>query len=121
MAGYEGQERRRDPRVARRLTLTIADAREPVTTETKNVSRSGILCEVDRPIPLMEKVQISLELPGRFGASRRITCDGVVVRQERLPSNNGRPARYELAIFFTRMSPQHRRYLEEYVSDALAQ
>lgn len=120
MGDYRGRERRREPRVSRQLAVTIEDGQPPVTTRTVNLSRSGVLCELAHPIPVMERVRVILVIPAPEGLTRRVHCTGVVVRQERVPGRGDGPARYQLAIFFTQVRARDRRHLDAYVQQALA-
>jgi hypothetical protein len=107
---YDGQERRRYPR-SRRALPTIADHAGPgVLNHIDNISASGILCHTVRPIPLMTRMSMALELPKPF--DRRVECEGVVVRCD--PDERG-DDNFVVAILYTRMSEEDLAALEEYV------
>src|SRR5512141_2091178 len=107
---YDGNERRRYPR-SRRALPAISDKGGPgVLNHIDNISASGVLCHTVKPVPLMTKLRMVLDLPKPF--DRRVECEGVVVRCE--PDEKG-DDNFKVAIIYTRMSPEDREALEEYV------
>ena len=73
-----GDERRRYPRSRRALPQIVQDDGPGVLNHVDNISANGVLCHTVRPIPLMTKMSIALDLPKP--QNRRIECEGVVVR-----------------------------------------
>ena len=111
-------ERRRAPRVAERVALAIRDAGVEVTTESKNLSASGVYCAMDRFIAPMTKLDVRFELPE--GSRRRtIRCAGVVVRVEPIIDNAER-GRYHVAIFFSELSARDRLAISRFVRQRLS-
>ena len=117
-AGMTRPERRRAPRVAERISLTLAQADGVVQAETQNLSAAGAYCTLDRFIPPLTKLELQLELPdGRQRTSLR--CTGVVVRVEPLIATPQR-GRYQTAILFTELSDRDRSAIERFVVQQLA-
>ena len=111
-------ERRRAPRAAERVAMAIQEAGAELTTETKNLSASGVYCTLDRFIAPMSNLQLRLELPD--GARRRmVRCTGVVVRIEPVIANADR-GRYNVAIFFTELSERDRSVISRFVRQRLS-
>ncbi len=112
------KERRRAPRIAERIALSIADAGTALQTETKNLSASGVYCTLDRFLAPMTKLQLQFDLP--HGSRRaRIRCMGVIVRVEPVPASAER-GRYNTAIFFTELSERDRSVIARFVRERLA-
>lgn len=112
------QERRRAPRIAERVALTISDAGPALSAETKNLSASGAYCTLDRFIAPMTKLALQFELP--LGAKRvQIRCTGVVVRVDAVVSDADH-GRYHVAIFFSDLSERDRASIGRFVQQRLA-
>lgn len=107
---YDGNERRRYPRSRRGLPAISDNSGPGVLNHIDNISASGVLCHTVKPVPLMTKLSMALDLPKPF--DRRIECEGVVVRCE--PDEQG-DDNFKVAIIYTRMSPEDLEALEEYV------
>jgi len=113
----KGQERRQSARLADSVSFHLAYRGYDIISDTINVSSSGLLCRIDRAIPLMEKLSVVFVAPHpRSGeTSIKIKTEGVVVRCEPELGTN----RYQAAIFFTDISDAHKKHLEEYVRERL--
>jgi|SRR5690242_11945580 hypothetical protein len=106
-------ERRRDPRVAVKLPLRFTFAGKTIDTRIVDLSRAGIRFHTPQPLPVMSRMQMTLELPEGKRATR-ITIVGVVVRCEEVRGRGGSP--YDAAIFFEDVSPSSaRNRLNEFV------
>jgi hypothetical protein len=110
-------ERRSHPRIAKSLSLKLGSGTADCVTQTKNISVSGALCEVDRSIDLFTKLKITLLVPlkGNIHAENKvskISCEGVVVRKEAIPHTN----KFNIAIFFNRISKVAADKIYQYVS-----
>ena len=115
-------ERRRSPRVEGQLSLKLTAPKFGLATETKNVSARGVYCRVDRHIPFMTKLKVSLVVPIQQGSqtvSRTIHGEALVVRSESQLVKDGQEKHF-VALFFERMKPSDRLHLERYVQAALA-
>lgn len=113
-----GQERRSSPRIAERLTLAVTDGGNVIEAETKNISVSGVYCNVSRFIAPMTKLQVQFEVPnGSRKAS--IRCTGVVVRAEPAVTSGGE-GRFHIAVFFSDLSSRNREAIAQFVRQRLA-
>lgn len=113
-SGIEGHERRRYPRVWSSLGIRLgSDEKEEIDTESKDISACGVYCQVDRWLPLMTKLRVTIILP-----SKKIICNGIVVRVETVNNFKERLSnakRHNIAIFFNEIKPRDRAYLIRYV------
>ncbi len=114
----DSKERRRHARAAERIALAITDAGAALSTETKNLSASGVYCTLERFIAPMSKLQLEFELPN--GSRRvKIRCTGVVVRVEPVIANVEHGL-YNVAIFFTELTERDRSAIARFVRRRLA-
>jgi hypothetical protein len=112
-------ERRRHPRVEDKIPLKIKDETFDAITITKNVSCSGVFCQVEGYFPVLSKVKIVLLLPSE-GKSKAhpLHIEGVVVRSEPVksaPQSNRR----NIAIFFNKVKRQDMFRLSGYINSIL--
>lgn len=110
-------ERRSHPRIAKPLSLKLGLGTADCVTQTKNISVSGALCEVDRSIDLFTKLKITLLVPLKYNIHAnnkvsKISCEGVVVRKEAIPNTN----KFDIAIFFNRISKVAADKIHQYVN-----
>ena len=96
-------ERRRDPRVAAQLPLRFTFAGKTVESRIVDLSKSGIRFHTPAALPVMSRMQISLELPDGAAAEPPIAIVGVVVRCAQVRGRREFP--YDAAIFFEDVSP----------------
>jgi len=111
-------ERRGHPRTENILPLKISKKGLDVITETRNISCSGVYCHVDKPLPLMSKIALTLLLPiqwGRKVCTEKIRCNGVVVRSEPVILKEVDTACQNIAIFFTNLSKKDKNKIDQYV------
>ncbi|MFC1514353.1 PilZ domain-containing protein [Candidatus Omnitrophota bacterium] len=111
-------EKRQHPRLEKTLPLKLSSRHADIVTQTKNLSCNGAYCTVNKNLPLMTKLKITLLLPEKEKSSKekskRVTCVGVVVRSELI-----RQDRYDVAIFFEQIREKEKVKLEEYVTHHL--
>ena len=81
-----------------------------------NISANGVLCHTVRPIPLMTKMSIGLELPAP--EVHRVDCEGIVVRCD--PHELG-DDHFQVAILYTKIGETEREAIEEFVAHDLAE
>ncbi|MGE4357150.1 MAG: PilZ domain-containing protein [Candidatus Omnitrophota bacterium] len=113
------KERRKYPRVEKKLPIKAFGETFDFYTETMNIGAGGVLFYLDNPIPIATKLKITLVLPSRKEKMDiRIDCEGVVVRiQENL--NVTGPGRYYMAIMFTDISAEDRNKIIHFVNEQL--
>ena len=108
------QERRRSPRFDYTIPLKLSSGDVEIVTETRNVSSSGVYCRVNTYIEPMTKLKIHLLLPVKKSnriSTKRISCQGVVVRTESVPQQEY----FNAAIFFNDIQPKDIRALADFV------
>ena len=103
-------ERRRHPRINERLPFTLKAGGFDTVTETINLSCLGAYCQLDKRIPLMTHLEITLALPR--GDKKKdfeyVACRGVVVRVEEGGSQFHRGSVYNTAIYFSEIEESER-------------
>ncbi len=107
-----GRERRRWARAASDLSITIVGASGVAQARARDLSRAGVCFFLDRPIPLMSVLDVTLDLGGANGA-RVVRGHGAVVRCERIAKG---VEHWEVAVFLHEMAESDRRTLEKYVA-----
>jgi len=108
------RDRRRHPRVFGNIPVKIRGEEFDAVTETKNLSRSGAFCQVDKQIEPMTKLKIQLLLSyKRTGkvVTRKISCEGIVVRSEAV---SGQPY-FDTAIYFNDIQEKDAGIITDYV------
>jgi hypothetical protein len=113
-------DRRRHPRVEEKIPLKIKDEGFDAISVTKNISCSGVFCQVEGYFPLLSKVKIVLLLPSeQKSKAHPIHIEGVVVRSEPVkmaPDSNCR----NVAIFFNKVKRQDSIKIVNYINSILA-
>jgi hypothetical protein len=113
-----GSERRRSPRLDHVVPLKLSSGDVEIVTETSNLSSSGVYCRVNSYIEPMTKLKIHLLLPIKKNnriSTKRISCQGVVVRTESVPNKDF----FNAAIFFNDIQPKDIRSLADFVEQML--
>ena len=111
-------ERRREPRVAVQLPLRFTFAGKTIDTRIVDLSNSGIRFHTPQPLPVLSRMQMTLQLP-EGKRTTAITIIGVVVRCTEIRGRGKRP--FDAAIFFEDVSPASaRNRLNEFVGSRTA-
>jgi hypothetical protein len=112
-----GTDRRRHPRLALDWPLSITLPDGIYQARLRDVSRSGVCFFLDRRIPEMTILRMSLDLPQDGGESMPpIQGSGVVVRCRQLSQHVDH---YEVAVFLNDVTDEHRERLATYVDAAV--
>ena len=112
------QERRRSPRLEHTVPLKLSSGDIDIVTETSNLSSSGVYCRVNAYIEPMTKLKIHLLLPVKKNSrtsTKRISCQGVVVRAESVPDHNY----FNAAIFFNDIQPKDIQAISDFIEHML--
>jgi len=107
----DGEERRRYPRSQRGLKLVVDDNGPGVLNHIDNICEAGVLCHTVRPLPLMARIGIMVDLPKPV--EQRIEAEGIVVRCE--PHELG-DDNFFVAIFFTRVTDADKEAINKFVA-----
>ncbi len=116
MRNDNGQERRRYPRSRRGIEVVQDTGGPGVLNHIDNISANGVLCHTVRPLALMTKLSMALELPKPVDC--RIECEGIVVRCE--PHEKG-DDHFKVAILYTKITDDDREAIHDFVEHDLAQ
>jgi PilZ domain-containing protein len=114
------RERRKAPRVVAKLAMQVAgveSGESVVTTESVNLSSSGIQFQAKGPLAPLTRVALTLLVPPfgrRLRRERVVRCEGVIVRCIEVERPRRRP-QFELACYFTQVTDQDRELVEQYV------
>jgi hypothetical protein len=122
MARTNTKDRRRSERVTlwSPVQLVAPDGAAPAAL--KNLSVAGLCCTTSRVFPELSLVKIQLDLPSGEdpGAEHvRLELSGAVVRCEPLRHGTGK-RRFEVALYFTDLTPKARQSLSDLVRQRLA-
>jgi len=98
------------------MALQLDDADPGVLNHVDNISANGVLCHTVKPVPLMTRLSIALDLPKPI--NRRIECEGIVVRCD--PHEQG-DDHFKVAILYSKISDEDRKALIEFVEHDLKQ
>lgn len=112
----DGAERRRYPRSRRGITMMTDESAPGILNHVDNISANGVLCHTIKPIPLMTRIAVALDLPKPI--DRRIDAEGVVVRCD--PDEQG-DDHFRVAILFTRLDEQDYEAISDFVAQDLAE
>ncbi len=113
-----GPERRRHARLEHAVPVKISSGDFDIVTETRNISCSGAFCQVSKHLAPMTKLKVHLLLPLRSGTktvSKRIDCEGVVVRAGLAPQGDC----FNTAIFFSDIKSRDSEAIARFVADQL--
>lgn len=111
----EGDERRRYPRSRRGVPVFEDSAGPGVLNHIDNISANGVLCHTVKPVALMTRMRIALDLPAP--ANTRIDAEGVVVRCD--PDDLG-DDHFKVAILFTKIDPEEHEAIRSFVEEDIA-
>ncbi len=115
------RERRKAPRVVAKLAMQVTEAKDDasvLTTESINLSSSGIQFQSRSFLPPLTKVALTLLLPPiarTLRRERQVRCEGVLVRCVESERVRQRP-RFHLACYFTDVAEGDRLLVEQYVA-----
>jgi len=107
-----GSERRRWLRAACDMPVSLNLGGTRCEARLRDISRAGVCFFLDRSIPLMTVLDLSLDLRLPAGL-RRIRGAGAVVRCERISKVL---EHYEIAVFVHEMAEIDRKAVEEFVA-----
>ncbi len=110
-------ERRNSIRIDENLPFKIGHQGYDIQATTLNISSHGVMCTVEKDIPIMTQLEVGLSLPGLGKSSKGkvFQTRGVVVRKEKDPASG----HYFIAIFFSEMKPKAREILYEFIENRL--
>ena len=114
-------ERRRHARVSKNLAIKITDKDVDFVTETKNISCLGAYCQIDAYLPLLTKLNIALLLPKSKNSKepKHIVCEGTIVRVERVISDPTETNKYNIAIYFNKISKSDMKLIDSHIKQHL--
>jgi len=116
-------ERRGAVRIPAKLAMEVRIGEVGAAqVESINVSANGVYFSSSKFIPVLTRLDITLDLPGAKGAKGRgqsVVCSGVVVRTEPETESPG-VSSYEVACYFTSIDNSDKDTLEAYILKQVA-
>ena len=113
-------ERRAYPRFSISLPIKICGTNFSFSSETKNISRTGLYCQVDRFMPVMTKLALTMFISliiKKRKMEKEINCSVVVVRVE--PEEEQEFVdKYNIGLFFTDIKDKDRDIISQYIQQA---
>ena len=107
-------ERRRSVRIAEELPFTIGHQGYEIQATSVNISNNGVMCLVDRSIPVMTQLDIAFALPTPVNFSSKdqiIKVKGVVVRRDEDAVSD----KFYIAVYFSNIKPKDQKILNEFI------
>ncbi len=104
-------ERRRAPRAKATFSIHLGPPEQARPARLRDLSEIGLACIAGEAIPEMTQVALTMSLPG---STEQHQVTGAVVRCARL--RNSAPAEYDLAVYFTEISPVCKAAIRGYVA-----
>ncbi len=108
-------EQRRSVRIFEELPFVIGHQGYEIQAKSVNISGNGVMCVVDRDIPLMTQLDIAFSVPVvvNFSSKEKIVkAKGVVVRKEEDAISD----KFFIAIFFSDIKPKDQKVLNEFIA-----
>lgn len=116
-------ERREAVRIPAKLAMEIQIGGEnSARVRSLNVSANGVYFSSSRYIPVLTKLDITLDLPladDEDAKGESVVCRGVVVRTEPEEEREGQDE-YQIACYFTSIDEADRETLESYILKQVA-
>ncbi len=110
MHSLESEERRRYPRSKRHLQVLFEDGGPGILNHVDNISEAGVLCHTIKPVPLMTRIGVVMDLPKPIGY--RIETDGIVVRCD---ADERGDDHFNVAIFFPKLSEKDQEAIRSFI------
>jgi len=120
-------EKRKYPRIKDEgISLRVEADDVNIITKTLDLSASGVYCKIEKELPLLSRIRVTLVVPGIKGKAPnkpkkvRVVTEGVVVREHPVIID-GKFMHYDVAIFFDNISPKDKQHLLDYINLQLKQ
>ena len=108
-------DKRRSVRILEELPFVIGHQGYEIQAKSVNLSGNGVLCVVDRDIPLMTQLEVVFSLPVvvNFSSKEKIVkAKGVVVRKE----EDAVTDKFFIAVYFSDIKPKDQKVLDEFIA-----
>ena len=111
-------DRRRYPRITKRLPFKFKTQDFDISAETINLCCNGVYCTVSSSIPLMTKLKVLLALPHghKDGELDYLECNGIVVRVEKDKSETNMKSGNNIAIYFDDIGESEKARIESFLA-----
>lgn len=112
------KERRKHPRLSGNIPVKICSSEFDIVTETKNLSRTGVYCRVNKYIEPMTKLSLQLLLPFKRNSkivAKKVSCRGVIVRTESIPGDDC----FNIAIYFNDIQDKDAAHITDFISSTV--
>ena len=108
-------DNRRSIRILEELPFVIGHQGYEIQAKSVNISSNGVMCLIDRDIPLMTQLEVVFSLPVvvNFSSKEKIVkAKGVVVRKE----EDAVSERFFIAVYFSIIKPKDQKVLDEFIA-----
>jgi len=111
-------DRRKYPRINRRLQFQMEAEDFDLVTHSLNLSCNGASIRVNRSIAPMTNLKIALALPSDANKDETeyLECSGVVVRSEQLDSASHSEDIYDIAVFFSAIGDNEKEKIANFLA-----
>lgn len=106
-----GRERRRWPRAKADWPISVDLPEGRFEARVRDISQSGVCFFLDRPLSMMTRLAVELDLP-IAESEHCVRGEGVVVRSEKISEYVDH---YEIAVFMPELSEEDRRAIGAFV------
>lgn len=109
-------EKRTSPRFLMNLPLEICSSDFRLETETKNISCTGVFCQVNRYIPVRTKLNVIVKFPlvkDEQSSKKELSCQAEVARIE--PSREHITGNYDIGIMFSKIKAWERKVILNFI------
>jgi c-di-GMP-binding flagellar brake protein YcgR len=108
-------ERRKYPRINKRIPFKLQTDEGIVSAETINLSGNGVYCRVDQYIPVMTQLRIVFALIYDNDAAEvaYVECEGIVVRVEDISPENDL---WHIAVFFNEIEDSEKNKIMNFIA-----
>lgn len=110
-------DRRKHPRFISTLPLEIAAPEFSCQTITRNLSSSGVLCQLEKYIPVKTKLKVTMRLPLILDdkkVQRSVSCAAVVSRIDP-PQEQGGERMYSVGIIFLQVEGKDKEFILQFI------
>jgi hypothetical protein len=110
-------ERRVNQRFNAQLPLNLGAEGIDLISQTKNISCSGVYCQINRFLPVMTKLQVKMTIPvieNKKKVEKSFSTNAVVVRIDP-EAEQARCECYHVGLFFMSIKEEHRSLISLYI------
>ena len=99
------------------MSTTAGDSALQLLTESINLSTGGVYCSVKSEVPILTRVDLSIQLPkfAAYKATQVLRCEGVVVRCQPAQKARAQEKKFDVACAFQHVDRNTQEIINEFV------